>query len=548
MARLGEWLRVVPITGAMMVAACGGGSSNSPMPTPTPAPAPTPTPTPTPSPQLDPQYRASAPSPFAANCDGVPALGTVYANAEVEPSLAINPMNTQNVAAVWQQDRWSTGGSRGIVAGFSTDGGKSWMQHAMPYSRCGGGNAGNGGDYARTSNPWITASPDGTLNQLAIAFSGALLTAGSTSAVVASRSTDGGATWSATKTLIRDVDAFFNDKGAITADPVSGHFVYAVWDRITNTAGPTLFTRSSDGGQTWEAVRAIYDPGVNNQTISNVIVVTPNGTLVNLFVEIIAFDANNFSASLRVIRSTDNGASWSAPSTIAQLLAVGTRDPDTGTLVRDGALIPEIAVAPNGTLYVTWQDARFSGGVRDGVALSHSSDGGLTWSAPLQANSVTSVAAFLPNVHVRGDGTIGVSYYDLRDNTPTTATLLTGYWLARSSNGNTWTETRIAGPFDLAVAPFTTSPAPGGYFLGDYQALLSVGNVFTPMFMQTTADVSNRTDVFYAPQVSATTAVAKEYRAPSTTAVAPSPEFRQRVSAHLANALRARLPRDEARN
>src|ERR1051325_10885819 len=108
MKRLGEWLCVAPITGALLVAGCGGGSSNSPMPTPTPTPAPTPapTPTPTPSPPLHPQYRASAPSPFAANCDGVPVSGTVYANAEVEPSLAIAPPNTQNIAAVWQQDRW----------------------------------------------------------------------------------------------------------------------------------------------------------------------------------------------------------------------------------------------------------------------------------------------------------------------------------------------------------------------------------------------------------------------------------------------------------
>ena len=36
---------------------------------------------------------------------------------------------------------------------------------------------------------------------------------------------------------------------------------------------------------TWEPARSIYDPGQNDQTIGNQIVVLPDGTLVDLFAE-----------------------------------------------------------------------------------------------------------------------------------------------------------------------------------------------------------------------------------------------------------------------
>ena len=111
-----------------------------------------------------------------------------------------------------------------------------------------------------------------------------------------------------------------------------------------------------------------------------------------------------------------------------------------------------------------WQDSRFSGGVRDGVAFTRSVDGGDTWSAPVQINAVPGVQALMPAVTVRADGTIGVLYYDMRNDTADPATLLVDVWLTTSSDGVTWTERHVSGPFDLNHAPLT----PGGLFVGDY--------------------------------------------------------------------------------
>lgn len=129
-------------------------------------------------------------SPYAADCNGAPQTGTLYPNSEVEPQVAVNPARRDNVVAVWQQDRWSDGAAQGLLARVSADSGRTWQPSiSPPFSRCAGGNARNGGDYERASDPWVSFSPDGTAYFMALAVS---FTEGRNAMLVA-RSRDGAA-------------------------------------------------------------------------------------------------------------------------------------------------------------------------------------------------------------------------------------------------------------------------------------------------------------------------------------------------------------------
>ncbi len=526
---------------AASLAGCGGGSDSGPAPTPI-APAPVPPAVVLPPLIGDTPIRVSGDTPYAASCTGGALGGTEYRNAEVEPYVAVNPANPANIVAVWQQDRWSTGLSNGLVGAVSLDGGATWASTTAPFTRCGGGSAANGGDYERATDPWVTFAPNGNAFQMALATQGASLTPGSVSAMLVSRSTDSGRTWSNPSTLIQDGGAFFNDKNTITADPTDPNYVYAVWDRLAASGGgPSFFARTTDGGNTWEGARSIFDPGLSSQTIGNVIVVLPNGTLINLFTQLDEGAGGQITATLNILRSNDKGGSWSVPIRIANLLAVGARDPETGTLIRDGAGLGQIAVAPNGDLYVVWQDARFSGGARDGIALSRSIDGGLTWSNPVQVNSAPTAQAFTPSVHVRANGTIGVTYYDFRSNTPDPASLPTELIFARSTDGVTWQENRLTAAFDMLTAPFSR-----GLFIGDYHALSSANNVFIPVYVRTNSgDTANRTDVFAVPMRSLPLAAAlgtRTFHAQASSIAAPDAQFRERVNENIVRTMERRVP------
>ncbi len=489
----------------------------------------------------DAQVRVSAGSPYASACDGTPATGTSYVGSEVEPQVAVDPQNPAHLIGVWQQDRWSDGGARGLRTGYSFDAGRTWSTSAAAFSRCAGGSAANGGDYARASDPWVTLGPDGTAYQIAIAFNGATFASGSSSAVLASRSRDGGRTWSAPVTLIRDGSTPFNDKEAITADPLAAGYAYASWDRLEFTGhGPSYFARTQDAGVTWEAARPIYDPGANDQTLNNQVVVSTAAGTTTLCNFVTQFDVGQnglVTHRLALVRSTDRGTTWGAPIVVSDVRAVGVVDPQNPTReIRDAANLGAFASGADGRIVAVWQDARFSAGERDGIAFARSDDGGRTWSAPVQVNRAPAAQAFLPAVTIADDGTIGVLYYDMRNDTPDPGTLLVDAWLATSKDGATWSERHLAGPIDLTLAP----QVEGGLFVGDYHGLAHAGNGFVALIARANRDPDNRSDIVAITVHGPAPATKATYRAPPAPSVAMTPQWQARIDASVAKTLRRR--------
>ena len=130
----------------------------------------------------------------------------------------------------------------------------------------------------------------------------------------------------------------------------------------------------------------------------------------------------------------------------------------------------------------------------------------MTWSTPIKVNqtprnaNVANDQAFVAGVHVIADGTVGVTYYDFRNNTAA-AGVPTDYWIvhchADCTSPASWTsENRLTtSSFDIEQAPAARGPF--GFFLGEYEGLTNIGNRFVPAFIAVNnGDAANSTDLF----------------------------------------------------
>jgi hypothetical protein len=463
------------------------------------------------------------PSPVAA-CPPDAAGGTNFANSEVEPFVAANPHTAGNLIAVWQQDRWSTGGAHALMAAASDNGGQTWgSQTALPFNRCVTG----GLSFDRASDPWVSIGPDGVAYTVSISFN---LT-DNDNAVAAMTSSDGGKTWSNLQTLRRDDNfQFFNDKESVTADPNHNGTAYAVWDQLAGPVdnpavlfhnfhsftGPSYFSRTTDGGKSWSTARIIVPMRQNQQSIANIVVVAPPGTphagtLYDFFTLITGTGPNSGPNStaphgfaIAMIKSTDQGDTWTSPQIVQAFDSLTVTDPNTGQPLRTADFDAAPAVDPGtGQLYLAWQDPRDTAGPNKKGAFSRilmttSANDGADWSDPVAvSSSPAGISAFLPAIAVAANGTIGLTYYDFRtlmaDNT---TTLPTSIWFKRASSIAglaAAADTPVWGPFN-----FLEAPNAGGNFLGDYEGLTANGTSFVGVDDVTTCNTtvcgSNPTD------------------------------------------------------
>lgn len=429
------------------------------------------------------------------------AAGTIaYPNSAVEPYVAADPRTVgtshANVIGVWQQDRFPDAGARGLVGASSFDGGRTWTERSLPFTRCAHG----GLPYPVASDPWVSIGPDGTAYASALVGDPAVPMWG----VAVAISHDGGRSWQNIQTIIRDRCCDFSDKEAVTADPNHSGVAYLVWSRDQGDSRPTWFSKTTDGGRTWVHPRPILQ-GRGVITAANQIVVDPRtdtlddilslardrpaplarmqasadgGELPNKEVGEVAL-----TWSVAIMRSRNGGDTWSAPVAVAQEEAVGV--PAATRRIRTGTEIPSAAIdRKTGAISVVWQDGRFHRGAYDEIVLATSVDGGVHWTSPRRVGGDTGWPAFTPAVTVTAGGVIGVTFYRFRNLPLDDPGLPTDYWLTWSTDGGSHFdhELRLAGPFDILAAPNSDGP-----FLGDYEGLTALGDTFVPFFVETTS-------------------------------------------------------------
>jgi hypothetical protein len=430
---------------------------------------------------------ASGPSPFAAGCPGAFHDEAKVTGLVIEPAIAVNPRNPRNIVATWKQDVSGAFNARDDLVAYSFDAGRTWRRTAIPgLTRCSGGTS----DTA--SDPWVSAGGDGT-----VYFGGQ---AGDVSsdpppiAIVASHSGDRGSHWARPATVAPPRGG--NEQPAVTASPTLRRHAYMTWANFfkpdeapppwTNTVE---FSRTTDGGASWSPPVLVDQPGPFAIDQAPRLSVLPNGTLLVIFARA---DLETGIATIQVARSLDEGRTW-LPTVEAgskPLPSSDFPDPETGeSLPQPG--YPSSAVAPDGTVYVAFEDSQSA--TLGAIRVLRSRDGGLTWSSVTLPD--VSAFAFEPAIAVDRHGTVGVIWYDLRNDRPGDAATTADVWFASSHDrGDSWRQIHVAGPTDLR-----TAAGPNQNRFGEYQGLAGMRKGFAAIFGLAAPQATNGpTDIFFA--------------------------------------------------
>lgn len=290
---------------------------------------------------------------------------------------------------------------------YSNDNGVSWKTSHIPQMTI-GRNFGSG----------VVAASDKTFY-----YTGLGVNSIGVPAIIISKSTDAGQSWSIPAFIAAPSgNNSFQDKPWIAVDTTNtatGGNVYVGWTDFTitgiNNGSKIVCATSTDGGLSFSTPVTVFfaDSSVNVQGVT--IAIGAKGE-VNL-----AWGDNSISG-ISFSRSTDGGQTFSSPVIAAKIKTYEL----LGTLLNSHFTVnglPSLAIdnsrsASQGTIYVVF-NAPSSTNPQDlaDVFLARSTDQGASWSNLIKVNDdKTSTDQFMPSVAVATDGTVGVMWYDRRND------------------------------------------------------------------------------------------------------------------------------------
>ncbi len=249
------------------------------------------------------------------------------------------------------------------------------------------------------SPPKLAYGPDGTLNAIYVVPK---LVPGRRFPLAAlrfTRSTDRGATWTAPATVTDDAEFGTHNFHALHA--AADGSLYLAWLDSRDGASAAYITRSTDGGETWEANRPVAT-GEACPCCRTALATSAGGAVYVAWRMV-------FPGSVRdivVARSDDHGATWRAPVRVHADDWVYPGCPHAG---------PSIQVDSADRLHVAWWTGKEG---RAGVAYARSDDGGASFGPPVALG----LAQYSRPAHVQmalgPAGTVAVAWDDGTVETP----------------------------------------------------------------------------------------------------------------------------------
>ncbi len=322
----------------------------------------------------------------------------------------------------------------------TTDGGVSWTSDVI-------------GGHDAMSDPAVKAGGNGTWYYAYIARGAPW---GSDFDVFVRRSTDAGATWQSPVPVTSDND--FDDKPYIDA---SGNEVLVGYADFAFSPSKVRAVRSTDGGLNFGSHVIVSVGSIAGNVACPVI--GPSG-------DYFMFWRDSWQDSLWISVSTDQGATWSPDRGIVAMNPLPSTLPG-GFRIING---PSADANPiTGDLVVVWNDQLFG---NPDILSVRSTNGGLTWSAPVRVNDdAGSAAQWFPWVTIDESGIVHVVWYDRRVDGSSVDVYTT-----RSLDGGATFEpnARVTAQGFAHVAPWDVALN----FMGDYNGIAATAGYAYPCY------------------------------------------------------------------